>query len=62
MLATLVTLFAEILRHSYWGKDGNLSDVLRIAKEAKNGYDNTQKIDEFISIVDKAPRLQNNLD
>ncbi len=61
-LATSVALFAEILRHSYWGKDGSLSDVLRIARESKNGYDNTQKIDEFISIVDKASRLQNNLD
>lgn len=65
-LAASVALFAEILRHSYWAKDGRFTDVLKIAREAGiaygNTYGNSEKIDEFISLVEKAAKLQQTMD
>jgi Ca-activated chloride channel family protein len=61
-LAASVALYAEILRKSYWARDGRFSDVLRIAREARNGFENTEKIDEFINLVEKAARLQQIID
>jgi len=52
-----VAEFAEILRHSYWAKDGDLAEVARIARESSRERTDGGATLEFISLVESARRL-----
>ena len=62
-VAASVAQFAEILRESYWAKDGSLGAVQRTLKgilpqlEFKNSQSDEQKR-ELFSLVRKARRLR----
>ena len=55
-LDAAVAEFAEILRGSYWAKEGRLSDVLSVARSAARGLQE-DAANEFVSLVEKAARL-----
>jgi hypothetical protein len=52
-----VAEFAEILRGSYWAKDGRLSDVLSVARTAATSLHDDATA-EFVSLVEKAAALR----
>jgi hypothetical protein len=52
-----VAEFAEILRGSYWAKDGQLSDVLSVARTAGSSLHDDVTA-EFVSLVEKAAALK----
>ena len=52
-LAAAVAEFAEILRESYWAKDGSLEEVRRVVKGVFPEFDNEQVV-ELIYLVGKA--------
>jgi Ca-activated chloride channel family protein len=53
--------FAEILRGSYWAKEGRLSDVLSVARSAARGL-REDAAAEFVSLVEKAARLSRSVE
>jgi len=59
-LDAAVAEFAEILRGSYWAKEGSLSDVLSVARSAARSL-REDAAAEFISLVEKATRLSRSL-
>jgi len=52
-----VAEFAEILRGSYWAREGRLSDVLSVARTAKASLHDETTV-EFVSLVEKAAALK----
>ena len=56
-LDAAVAEFAEILRGSYWARDGRLSDVLSVARAAAAGLHDDAS-GEFVSLVEKAAALK----
>lgn len=61
--AASVAQFAEILRNSYWAKDGKLADVQRTLKEilsllTSDTPQSKEQTDELFSLVRKARRLK----
>ena len=60
-LTAAVAEFAEILRESYWAKDGSLEDVRRVAKAVYPELDNDQVV-ELIYLVGKAIEYKAQLD
>lgn len=56
-LAALVAEFGEILKGSYWAKDGDLGRVLHGARELADETRNP-KVVEFVHLVETAARLQ----
>ena len=52
-----VAEFAEILRGSYWAKEGHLSDVLSVARTAASSLHDDVTA-EFVSLVEKAAALK----
>jgi len=59
-LDAAVAEFAEILRGSYWARDGRLSDVLSVARSAARGLGEDAAA-EFTSLVEKATGLSRSL-
>jgi Ca-activated chloride channel homolog len=59
-LASTVTEFAEILRHSYWAKDANLDDVLKKAQDLADRFKNDPDVIELIDLIAKSNRLMKN--
>jgi Ca-activated chloride channel family protein len=55
-LDAAVAEFAEILRGSYWAKEGRLADVLAVARSAARSL-NDDATAEFVSLVEKAAAL-----
>ncbi|HEX2224965.1 MAG TPA: von Willebrand factor type A domain-containing protein [Thermoanaerobaculia bacterium] len=53
-LATLVAEFAEILKGSYWAKDGDLREVLRRAQQLEGDFPGDKKVRDFVGMVEKA--------
>lgn len=51
--ATTIALFGEILRKSYWSFDNSFKDVLNYTKNIQKD----EKINEFISIVEKSDNI-----
>jgi Ca-activated chloride channel family protein len=49
--------FAEILRHSYWAKDGNLAGVVGLAKEAERQMGGREDVEELVGLTETAWRL-----
>jgi Ca-activated chloride channel family protein len=56
-LDAAVAEFAEILRGSYWAKEGRLSDVLSVARSA-SAHLKDETSAEFVSLVEKAAALK----
>jgi len=56
-LDAAVAEFAEILRGSYWARDGRLSDVLSVARTAAASLHDDSTA-EFVSLVEKAAALR----
>jgi Ca-activated chloride channel family protein len=52
-----VAEFAEILRHSYWAKDGDLRHVLGMARDASRELGRPDDIEQLVRLVDQAWRL-----
>jgi len=57
-LAAAVAEFAEILRRSYWAKDGSLEEVHKVVRNVSARMNNEQVI-ELMSLVKKAISYQN---
>lgn len=55
--AAAVAEFAEILRGSYWAREGRLSDVLSVARTAGARLDDDASA-EFVRLVEKAATLK----
>jgi Ca-activated chloride channel family protein len=53
-----VAEFAEILRGSYWAKDGSLVDVLDLLEETAEEMTSQTDVDELIDLVEEAIELQ----
>lgn len=56
-LATLVAEYAEILKASYWAKDGDLNEVLRRAQQLSPEFAGDARVADFVSLVAAAARL-----
>ncbi|NIP41330.1 MAG: DUF3520 domain-containing protein [candidate division Zixibacteria bacterium] len=56
-LAACAAEFAEILRESYWAKDGNLGEVLKLAQELSFENKDDDDIIEFTAMVSRAKKL-----
>jgi len=52
-----VAEFAEILRHSYWAKDGKLEDARELARNASRSMDSPKDAEEVVSLIGKAEQL-----
>jgi Ca-activated chloride channel family protein len=55
-LDAAVAEFAEILRGSYWARDGRLSDVLSVARDAARDLQDEAST-EFVTLVERAATL-----
>jgi len=56
-LAACVAEFAEILRESYWARDGDLGEVLKLAQELSFENKDDDDIIEFTAMVSRAKKL-----
>ena len=52
-----VAEFAEILRHSYWAKDGNLGSARSLADKARRAMDSPKDAVEVVELMDRAEQL-----
>jgi Ca-activated chloride channel family protein len=59
-LDAAVAEFAEILRGSYWAKDGRLSDALIVARVAAGSL-RSKSADELVTLIEKSTRLSRTL-
>jgi Ca-activated chloride channel family protein len=61
LLTAAVAEYAEILRESYWARDGSLDDVLWLARLAGDEFQEDESIgsdvNEFIWLVDRANQM-----
>lgn len=53
-LTTLVAEFSEILRGSYWAREGDLEEVFRQAQSISGEYPGDRDVAEFVSLVGRA--------
>lgn len=53
-----VAEFAEILRGSYWAKDGSLEDVMDLLRDADDRMTSRPELDELIDLVRRAIDLE----
>ncbi len=53
-----VAEFAEILRHSYWAKDGSLEDVHDMLRDATRGQRVGKDVEELIDLVGRAISIE----
>jgi Ca-activated chloride channel family protein len=56
-LAACAAEFAEILRESYWARDGDLNEVLKLAQELSFENKDDDDIIEFTAMVSRAKKL-----
>ncbi len=56
-LDVLVAEFAEILRHSYWAREGDLDDVAELARDLEKDVSDREDVSEFADLVEKAADL-----
>ena len=57
LIEPYIDLFAEILRHSYWARQGDLEDVLTRAQRLSPEYAGDAEVAELVSLIGKAARL-----
>ena len=55
-LTSLVAEFAEILKHSYWAKEGDLEDVFRRAQKVSAELAGDHEVADFVSLVGRASK------
>ncbi len=55
-LAAAAAEFAEIMRKSYWAKDGHLRDVLQVAQQVERET-GSEQASELVDLITKANRL-----
>ena len=53
-LTTLVAEYAEILKRSYWAKEGDLEDVFRRAQRLSAEWEGDREVADFVSLVGRA--------
>lgn len=56
-LSTLVAEFAEILRGSYWAKNGDLREVFRRAQQVSAEFPGDTKVAELAALIGRAAEL-----
>ena len=56
-LTSLVAEFAEILRRSYWARNGDLEDVFRRAQKVSAEFPGDHDVADFASLVGRASRV-----
>jgi hypothetical protein len=56
--AVVVAEYAEILKDSYWAKDGSLSAVYRETERINEYRYRDDKMDEFVNLVRQAKKLK----
>jgi Ca-activated chloride channel family protein len=56
-LAALAAEYAEILKGSYWAREGSLEDVLRRAQELSPEFAGNARVADFVSLVATAAEL-----
>lgn len=59
-LAVTVAEYAEILKNGYWSTQFSLKDVLNQATQIDNNLGKPEKVDEFVSLVQKTINLKGN--
>ncbi len=57
-LAATVAEFGEILKGSYWARDGDLTELLRVAQEASAELAGDSDVAELVGLIAKAEKLQ----
>ena len=57
-LAAAVAEFSEILRKSFWAKDGKLEDVLAVLQNLPGELRNDANVVELTDLVNKAIKIQ----
>ncbi len=57
-LAAAIAEYAEILKKSYWAKDGQMSDVLSLVRRVQEELPNDPQVTEFAALVEVAANLQ----
>jgi Ca-activated chloride channel family protein len=60
-LAAFVAEFAEILRGSYWAKDGDLQELFGRSQRLSGEFGGNQDVAEFVSLLGKAARIKESL-
>ena len=53
-LTSLVAEYAEILKRTYWAKEGDLDDVFRRAQKVSARFAGDREVADFVSLVGKA--------
>ena len=56
-LAAAIAEYAEILKKSYWAKDGQMSDVLSLVRRVQEELPNDPQVTEFAALVEVAANL-----
>jgi Ca-activated chloride channel homolog len=56
-LDALVAEFAEILRGSYWARDGKLENLLDLAKDLRREFRHDEQVEELHDLIQRAARL-----
>ncbi|RMH19834.1 MAG: DUF3520 domain-containing protein [Acidobacteria bacterium] len=56
-LTSLVAEFGEILKHSFWAREGDLDDVLRRAQRVSAHFAGDRDVAELVALVAQAARL-----
>jgi Ca-activated chloride channel family protein len=57
-LVTLVAEFGEILKGSYWAREGSLEEVFRRAQQLLPAFPGDTEMADFVSLVGRAAKLQ----
>jgi Ca-activated chloride channel family protein len=57
-LATVVGEFAEILKKSYWAKNGDLENVFRRAQRVSADFSGDKDVAELVDLIGKAARIK----
>ncbi len=53
-LTSLVAEYAEILKRSYWAREGDLDDVFRRAQRLSADFEGDREVADFVSLVGRA--------
>ena len=57
-LASLVAEMAEILKGSYWAREGSLDEVFRLAQQLSPEFSGDERVAEFAALAGRAARLR----
>ena len=57
-LTTLVAEYAEILKRSYWAREGDLDDVFRRAQRLSAAFEGDREVADFVSLAGRAAEIR----